>query len=236
MGAGVQGEKRLAQPYRISGKPKGADEVKNPWEEIPLADYESHMKLDSVRQLQTLNEMMGGQFDAYPVSRVMILGIAGGNGLEHIPKEKFERVYGIDVNSSYLKEAARRYVHLDGVLQCICTDLRKDADQLPAADLVVANLLIEYIGCKCFQNVLRQVRPQYVSCIIQINAEGGWVSDSPYLRAFDKLESVHHQMEERALEGAMLEIHYHTIKKLERALPNGKKFVQMDFAHRQDKP
>lgn len=29
--------------------------MKNPWEEIPLTDYENHMKLDSVMQLQTMN-------------------------------------------------------------------------------------------------------------------------------------------------------------------------------------
>ena len=55
--------------------------MKNSWKEIPLTDYENHMKLESVMQLQTLNEMMKGQFDAYPIFRVMILGIAGGNGL-----------------------------------------------------------------------------------------------------------------------------------------------------------
>ena len=58
--------------------------MKNPWEEIPLEDYENHMKLDSVLQLQSLNEMMKGQFQDYPFSSIMILGIAGGNGLEHI--------------------------------------------------------------------------------------------------------------------------------------------------------
>lgn len=205
--------------------------MKNPWEEIPLTDYENHMKLDSVRQLQTMNEMMQGQFDAYSVSCVMILGIAGGNGLEHIPKEKFERVYGVDVNSSYLEEVTRRYPHLDGVLQCMCIDLRNGADKLPGADMVIANLLVEYIGYECFQNVIRQVMPQYVSCIIQINAEDSWVSDSPYLQVFDRLERVHHQVEEQALEKAMLGIGYRTIKKLERTLPNGKKFVQLDFEY-----
>ena len=207
--------------------------MKNPWEEIPLTDYESHMKLDSVRQLQTMNEMMRGQFEAYPVSSVMILRIAGGNGLEHIQKERFERVYGVDVNSSYLEEVARRYSHLDGVLQCVCVDLLNGADKLPEADMVIANLLVEYIGYKCFQNVIQQVRPQYVSCIIQINIEDSWVSDSPYLQVFDRLERVHHQMEEHALEKAMLEISYGTIKKLERTLPNGKKFVQIDFEYSQ---
>jgi hypothetical protein len=28
----------------------------NPWEEIPLSDYENHMKLDSVMQLQAMND------------------------------------------------------------------------------------------------------------------------------------------------------------------------------------
>lgn len=31
---------------------------RNPWEEISLSDYENHMRLDSVRQLQTMNRMM----------------------------------------------------------------------------------------------------------------------------------------------------------------------------------
>lgn len=73
--------------------------MKNSWEDIPLDDYKNHMNLDSVMQLQAMNEMMKGQFDTYPVSRVMILGIAGGNGLEHIKKDKLERVYGVDVTS-----------------------------------------------------------------------------------------------------------------------------------------
>ena len=46
------------------------------------------MKLDSVMQLQTLNKMMKTQLSDYDVSTVMILGVAGGNGLEHIDKNK----------------------------------------------------------------------------------------------------------------------------------------------------
>ena len=30
--------------------------MNNPWEEISLDDYENHMSLDSVKQLQTMNE------------------------------------------------------------------------------------------------------------------------------------------------------------------------------------
>ena len=62
--------------------------MRNPWEEISLDDYENHMRLDSVMQLQAMNALMKQQFEAYPVNTVMILGIAGGNGLEHIQKDK----------------------------------------------------------------------------------------------------------------------------------------------------
>ena len=203
--------------------------MKNPWEEIALSDYENHMKLDSVMQLQAMNEMMKGQFDTYPISSVAIFGIAGGNGLEHIQKGRFEKVYGIDVNSSYLKEVEKRYPELDGLLECLCINLINETDKLPKADMVIANLLIEYIGYECFQDAVKQVNPKYVSCIIQINMEDNWVSDSPYLHVFDGLEQVHHQMDEQALEKAMLEIDYHAIRTLDHMLPNGKKLVQIDF-------
>lgn len=203
--------------------------MKNPWEEISLSDYENHMKLDSVMQLQAMNAMMKGQFDAYDVSSVMIFGVAGGNGLEHIQTGKIEKLYGVDINATYLQEVTERYSALGGVLECLHLDLTREAERLPHADLVIANLLIEYIGYACFQTAVQQVKPKFVSCIIQINTEDGWVSDSPYLHVFDGLDSIHHQMEEQALERAMLELNYRKIKSLEHMLPNGKKLVQMDF-------
>lgn len=39
--------------------------MSNPWKEIQLNDYENHMKLDSVFQFQTLNNIMKEQLYAY---------------------------------------------------------------------------------------------------------------------------------------------------------------------------
>ena len=203
--------------------------MKNPWEEISLTDYENHMKLDSVMQLQAMNEMMKNQFNTYPVSSIMIFGVAGGNGLEHIQKDKIEKVYGVDINSSYLQATIQRYPDLSGLLECLCINLIDETNKLPKADMVIANLLIEYIGYECFQKAVRYVNPKYISCIIQINIEDNWVSDSPYLHVFDGLEQVHHQMDTYVLENTMREIGYHEIKTLEHILPNGKKLVQLDF-------
>lgn len=39
----------------------------------------------------------------------------------------------------------------------MCIDLLKGTDELPGADMVIANPLVEYIGYECFQDVIRQV-------------------------------------------------------------------------------
>ncbi|MEY8386726.1 methyltransferase type 11 [Oscillospiraceae bacterium 38-13] len=203
--------------------------MKNPWEEISLGDYENHMKLESVRQLQGLNGMMRDQLRSYPARRVMILGVAGGNGLEHIPKGWFEKVYGVDVNAAYLQAAAARHPDLAGVLECIRADLTEEPCRLPEAELLIADLLVEYIGCACFQRVVRQVKPEAVSCVLQVNGEGHWVSDSPYLHVFDVLEPVHRPVEAAELERAMGETGFRTVGTEKRGLPNGKALLRMDF-------
>lgn len=201
----------------------------NPWEKIPLSDYENHMKLNSVLQLQTMNKMMREQFNAYPVGSVMVLGIAGGNGLEHIDPKKFGKVYGVDINGEYLKAAEERYSDISDILECIQLNLIEDAHKLPKAELLIANLLIEYIGYDCFKKAVEQVQPKYVSCVIQINTGGGWVSDSPYIHAFDGLDEVHCQIEETRLIQTMEEIGYRLINSTDEPLPNGKKLVRLDF-------
>ncbi len=202
----------------------------NPWEEISLDDYENHMSLDSVRQLQALDAIMEAQFADYPVSTAMVLGVAGGNGLGHISREKYSRVYGIDINEGYLRAVSERYAGLSGVLECRCLDLVSDAEILPQAQLLIADLLIEYIGYPAFQRAVRQAAPEYVSCVIQINAgEGEWVSDSPYLHAFDRLDEVHHQMAEPELTAAMEETGYELLLHSSFPLPNGKSLERLDY-------
>ena len=204
--------------------------MSNPWEEISLSDYENHMSLESVNQLQTMNSIMKKQFSDYPVKTAMVLGIAGGNGLEHVSSDKFEKVYGIDINEGYLKTVEERYKGLAGILECLSIDLITEPEKLPHAELVIANLLIEYIGYEAFQKAVQKIDPEYVSCVIQINTdEAQWVSDSPYLHAFDRLDEVHCQMEENALITSMKDTGYRIILNESDPLPNGKALQRIDF-------
>lgn len=201
----------------------------NPWKEIPLSDYENHMKLDSVQQLQTMNRMMKRQFTLCGDGSAMVLGIAGGNGLEYVIQSNHSRIFGVDINSDYLEQCKRRYPQLDGRLECIFADLTQPDAILPHADLLIANLLVEYIGYECFCRTVSKVQPKHVSCIIQVNVDDGFVSDSPYLHIFDGLERVHHQMQEDRLTESMKAIGYSLCDKKEEILPNGKKLVELDY-------
>ncbi len=201
----------------------------NPWTQIDINTYEKHMSLDNVYQLQTMNRIMKSQFCTYPVSSVMILGIAGGNGLEHIDPDKIDKVYGVDINENYLNICKQRYPELEKILHTLCVDLTEDASQLPNSDLVIANLLIEYIGYERFKNILDKVNPKYVSCVIQVNGDNSFVSDSPFIHEFDRLDEVAHLTEENILIEKMKSIDYNFKKRYESQLPNGKKLVRIDF-------
>ena len=49
-----------------------------------------------------MNTEMQAQINGYLADTIMILGIAGGNGLEYIEVGKHSRVSGVDVNGNYL--------------------------------------------------------------------------------------------------------------------------------------
>ena len=206
------------------------DNKKNPWEEISLETYEKHMSLDSVKQLQLMNRIMKSQFEDYPVDTVMILGIAGGNGLEHIDITKYKKVYGVDINELYLQETQKRYSNLADILQCLHLDIVCETEKLPQSQFLVANLLIEYIGYDAFVRAVNIINPEYISCVIQINTdEEMWVSDSPYIHAFDGLDEIHHQMESDVLNEKMNSIGFKLILQDMTELPNSKALVRQDY-------
>lgn len=204
--------------------------MRNPWQDIPLGDYEGHMRLGHIYQLQALNALMEGQLRAFDARTVMILGVAGGNGLEHIRPGDFQRVWGVDVNEDYLDVCRSRFPALSGVLELVQADLLAEGTVLPHAELLIADLLVEYIGYDCFARRVEQAAPRFVSCVIQINTDDSFVSDSPYLHAFDGLDAVHHQMEEEALTACLTGVGYTCTGRQDFPLPNGKKLLRLDFS------
>lgn len=201
----------------------------NPWESIKLGDYENHMKLDTVRQLQAMNDIMYDQLFRYKVSHVMILGVAGGNGLDHVAPGDFEKIYGVDINADYLAACSARYCALGDAFEPIKRDLAQLPCNLPHAELLIANLFVEYVGYEAFKAAVTMVAPRYISCGIQINTGDGFVSESPYLHVFDRLEEVYHPVCQAQLTQRMMDCGYVFAFKRETPLPNGKKLLRLDY-------
>lgn len=203
----------------------------NPWEQIALSDYESHMSLDTVGQLQAMDAMMAEQLRA-EAETVLIFGVAGGNGLRHVKLSRTKTVYGVDINPDYLAACKARYPLLDGVLVPVLADVRDPACVLPKAELAIANLFVEYVGCEAFSAAVAKVRPRRVSVGIQCDEGEGFVSDSPYLHVFDGLSAVHVQLEEPLLTAAMERVGYTRSGARTYPLPNGKALLQLDYKNR----
>ena len=193
----------------------------NQWESINLRDYETHMRSKKVFQLQTLNMIMADQMKYKPDS-VAVLGAAGGNGFEHL--HSAHTIYAIDINEDYLRHCGKKYTYLGDKLKLIQCDLHQAV--LPSCDLLICNLIIEYLGIESFAKLLERSQFKLASCVIQKNCGNSFVSASKTATKLEPLNSLHHDIEAEEL-----------IKRLGRpvvlqknyALPNNKEFVRIDF-------
>lgn len=189
------------------------------------------MKSLTVYQIPVLNKIMKEQFNVMDGNTCTILGIAGGNGLEHIDPHQYSCIYGVDINASYLDACLDRFPNLKGILKCQCLDVTTDAGQLSKTDHLIANLFLEYIDQSVWEEILIHTQPKTVSCVIQINPTNTFVSDSSNCAVFDVLESIVHPMHEEELCACMSHKNFSLCYKEQIPLPNGKYFLRLDFIH-----
>ena len=131
----------------------------NPWLSIPLTDYEGHMRSACVQQLPALSELFKRTLNLCLPDSVAVLGIAGGNGLEHIDCAITNRIVGFDINAQYLDEVRRRFGTLPG-LELHCLDLAEHGVSVAPVALVHAALVFEHVGLdRALENALSLVAP-----------------------------------------------------------------------------
>jgi len=205
--------------------------MSNPWEEIDLTIYEKHMSSAEVYQLQLLNEITREQLMDNEQTYVAILGVAGGNGLDNIDISRTKKVYAVDINKNYLNLCRERYEFMGDTLELLCMDLTGDEAVLPFTNLLICNLIVEYIGEGKFVAAIERNKSnvEVISCVIQKNNNNSFVSASEHNSHFDPILSIHHDVEENKLRNLFSSIEFECIKSKEYLLPNGKLFIRMDF-------
>lgn len=117
----------------------------NPWTVVPAPDYERYMGPDGVDQLGPLSAIFQEVYLSAQPDRVLLLGCATGNGLEHVNPAVTQKVTGVDVNLQYLGIARQRFMHLGPKLELFCSEAEKFRAPPGSYDLVHAALIFEYL-------------------------------------------------------------------------------------------
>jgi len=202
----------------------------NPWLHIPLEDYELHMSHQMVGHSTFLNSLTKKYLEGINPDTVIFLGIAGGNGLEHIDNKITKSVYGIDINQDYLDTAFKRYSHRIPSLQLLKLDITQHSESICKADFIWAALILEYTGTDralefCKNNLLKDGH-----LIVSIQANNNKTSVSPTgIESVKRAGEIFSIVDPEELLSKAKENGYRLIAKEENILPNGKSIITSHF-------
>lgn len=184
-----------------------------------------------VGQLQRLREITREQLAAFPARSIAMLGVAGGNGLDLIDPATTDDVYGYDINPDYLRACEARYRSVLGERLHLIEVSIDRSFTIERVDLVIANLIIEYVGAEEFAAFASANAPFIggLSSVIQRNDNEGFVSSTRDASAFGGLSSVASDIEPEALAALVSDAGFKAVSSFEYFLPNGKTLVRQDF-------
>lgn len=131
--------------------------MRNPWLDIPLADYEGHMSLPGIAQAQMLAGILADVVQQFRPPSLAVIGCSGGNGFDRISPAVTKRVVGVDLNPRYVEQARARHEGRFGSLELHVADIREDSLDFPPVDLVFAALVLEYVPVDVFMAGIRPV-------------------------------------------------------------------------------
>lgn len=202
----------------------------HPWRGIDLGVYERHMSDARVGQLQQLRTITGDQLFDHPATTVGFLGVAGGNGLDLIGPA-VTTVYGYDINPDYLAACEDRYRDKLGERLHVIEATIDRALQIAPVDLLIANLIVEYVGASEFAAFIAANADGIgvLSCVIQRNEAASFVSTSDVASAFDGLASVASDVDAGGLAKALANVGWLEQARWIYSLPNGKTLIRQDF-------
>jgi hypothetical protein len=205
----------------------------NPWLNISLEDYERHMSHDSVGQSRLLNSLTKKYLDKIKPQTAIFLGIAGGNGLEHIDNNITQRVIGIDINPDYLHTVFTRYNHAIDFLELLNLDIVKNSESICKADFVWAALILEYTGIeKLLEFSANNIRRDgHLIVSIQSNNNNKQSVSPTGIESIKKAGEIFSIVNPDVLLSKASKTGFMQIGKEESALPNGKSVITFHFKY-----
>jgi hypothetical protein len=199
--------------------------VPDPWLNIPLADYEGHMSAPEVGQLRVLSDLFAEALAFCRPDSAAILGIAGGNGLEHVDPSATRRLVGIDINPAYLEALRQR--HEDRLnLELHCVDLAQQGVNVNPVQLVHAALIFEHAGAgRCLDNAIALVAPGgALSVVLQLPSHAASdIAATPY-QSIQALAGHFSLIDPEWFCSSLAQSGFRLQQETTRSLPGGKRF------------
>ena len=183
------------------------------------------MNSPGVQQLAALSGLFAEVLGRYAPPSVAILGIAGGNGLEHVDNRITSRVVGFDVNPAYLETVRRRYSHTSG-LELYRVDLATEIVSVAPVELVHAALLFEHAGMELsLENAASLVaKDGALSVVLQLPARSEPAVSRTDFPSIETLKSDFRLIEPSKLSEALERRHFRVFHETVRPLQGGKRF------------
>jgi ubiquinone/menaquinone biosynthesis C-methylase UbiE len=157
--------------------------MRNPWLDIPLADYESHMALPEIGQAHMLADELEFAVRRHSPNSLAVVGCSGGNGFDRLVGSMVHRIVGIDINAAYIEAARSRFALLIPRLELYVADVQSLPLNLEPVDMLFAALILEYVDAgMAIHSFKRLCRPGgALVVILQVAASNPVpVSPSPY--------------------------------------------------------
>ena len=190
------------------------------------------MNSPEVQQLEVLSDLFYEAITLRRPSSIAVLGVAGGNGLDHIDGKITSRVVGLDVNPQYLDVVRRRYSQLPG-LTLHCVDLAEQAINIEPVQLVHAALIFEHTGVsRALENAISLVADAgALSVVLQLPSKVSQEVGRSGFPSLQKLASHFSLIDPAVLRASLEERSFLLIHETRRELPASKAFWMGIFIH-----
>lgn len=205
--------------------------MENVWTTIPLEDYELHMKHETVGQLQLLSNLTKQYLEKISPEIAMFLGVAGGNGLEHINNNITKEVFGIDINQKYLTQTQKRFQDQIPNLHLVNIDIATNTTkQITKANLIWAALILEYVDThSCFEFINNNIQENgYLIVTIQKNNGESSISQTG-IETIKSAGQLFKLIDESNLVSVAEKFGFQNTNLEENVLPNGKSLKTYTF-------
>ena len=200
----------------------------NPWTNIKVEEYEGHMKF--IKQYDLLNIIFKEQISEYPYTTISVLGVGCGNGLEHIKPNT--TVYGYDINRNFLDKCRNLYGNSNYKLILNEIDLTDKDLNICSCNIVISNLVVEYIGKYNFARIIKRCNPNYVSIVLQMTFDiDKAISDSPYKNILYNISAIRTEIFPQDLTKILDIIGYQLVFSKTYDIDAFKSFIRMDFSN-----